>query len=328
MMVARGWLCMIRRDSYDRVLIGVRVHLPVMDTFSKRQKRLNSPAADVFTYDRLSPKLRIQIVKIWEDALGKSEERASRKSNPAYVKLCDELAVEFGLKKLGSKTWYLALSDFFTESADEEQALDMVDEIFRTIVKQHRDRTWRHLFEPSIGADAAIGDLNARFQEHGVGYFFVAGDFTGLIRKDNEHLHQEITLPALSLLRDARFEGANSEYRNAHEHYGHARYKECLNDALKAFESTMKTICTIQSWPFDPARDTASGLIEICINHGLVPPLMRSSLTTIPTLRNKLSAHGQGAEVKVVPQHLAEYVLHETAATIVLLVDGLGALPE
>lgn len=44
------------------------------------------------------------------------------------------------------------------------------------------------------------------------------------------------------VLSDKRYKGASQEFLAANEHYRHGRYKECLNDCLKAFESTMKII--------------------------------------------------------------------------------------
>ena len=146
-----------------------------------------------------------------------------------------------------------------------------------------------------------------------------------LIRKDNEHLHKEAVIPALRLLHEEGFAGADAEYRRAHEHYRKGAYKECLNECLKAFESTMKTICARKKWSYNQT-DTASALIEICLNNGLLPSFMKPHLGAIPTVRNKLSGHGQGEHPKDVPKFYAEYLLHETAATIVFLVDAYKAL--
>jgi len=40
----------------------------------------------------------------------------------------------------------------------------------------------------------------------------------------------------------------------------------------------------------------------------------------VPTGRNKLSGHGQGATPTTVPEHIVSYVLHMAAAAIVFLV--------
>ena len=112
--------------------------------------------------------------------------------------------------------------------------------------------------------DQAIEDLNARFLEHGIGYQFVSG--AGIVRKDSEFLHKEVLLPTLSLLSDKLYQGAQDEFLKAHEHYRHGRIKECLNECLKAFESTLKTICQIRGWKFQQT-DAAKALLDKFCTH-------------------------------------------------------------
>jgi hypothetical protein len=50
--------------------------------------------------------------------------------------------------------------------------------------------------------------------------------------------------------------------------------------------------------------------------------------SSVPTARNKTSGHGQGAAIQIVPDHLAAYVLHMTASTIVFLVKADEALSD
>jgi hypothetical protein len=223
------------------------------------------------------------------------------------------------------------LVKFFAEQASTEQALDIIDLSFRFILFMHKKRSdWAGLFKVTATAGEAISDLNERFLQHGVGYAFV---HDGLIRKDNEHLHQESILPALRVLHEQGFEGANEEYRLAHDHYRHGQYKDCLNNCLKAFESTMKTICTSRGWTYQ-STDTASTLIKVCIENGLFPSFLeahfgviQSLLTSgIPTVRNKMGGHGQGPDALPAPAYFAEYLLHETATTIVFLVGSFKAL--
>ena len=91
----------------------------------------------------------------------------------------------------------------------------------------------------------------------------------------------------------------------------------------------MKTICDKRSWSYQKT-DTAKRLISVCLNNGLVPPFwenhfsgLRSTLESgVPTVRNKLSGHGQGDVPTDVPDHIVSYALHMTAATIVFLVTA------
>jgi hypothetical protein len=94
-----------------------------------------------------------------------------------------------------------------------------------------------------------------------------------------------------------------------------------------------KTICAKRDWAHKEV-DTASVLIDICLKNGLLPAFMQTHLGTvksalesaIPTVRNKMGGHGQGPEPKEVPRFYAEYRLHETAASIVFLVDAYSNL--
>ena len=100
-----------------------------------------------------------------------------------------------------------------------------------------------------------------------------------------------------------------------------------MNDALKSFESTMKSICDKRGWAYDP-KDTSKKLIDICYKNGLIPTFWQQNMSAlrslleggVPTGRNKLSGHGQGATPTTVPEHIVSYVLHMAAAAIVFLV--------
>ena len=154
-----------------------------------------------------------------------------------------------------------------------------------------------------------------------------------MIRVESQLIHAEVVKPVLNLITAEEYEGANAEFLKAFEHYRKGDTKECLNECLKAFESTMKAICTKRKWTFKHT-DTASTLIDVCFRNGLIPPFIQSHIAAvrtalesgIPTLRNKLSGHGQGAEVTEVPPHYASYMLHLTATTVKFLIDSDNAL--
>ncbi len=168
-------------------------------------------------------------------------------------------------------------------------------------------------------------------EEHRIGYQLESGK---IIRIDSKFMHSEVVKPALTVLADNMYKGANDEFLKAHEHYRHGRYKECLNECLKSFESTMKAIYTKRGWSYNE-KDTAHRLIGICFQNKLIPDYLQSKFNSlqsslesgIPTVRNRTSAHGQGSEISEVPSYLASYLLHLTATTILLLADAEKALP-
>ncbi len=122
--------------------------------------------------------------------------------------------------------------------------------------------------------------------------------------------------PALRLLNENSYQGAQQEFLSAYDHYRHAKYKEALNDCLKSFESTMKSICDKRQWTYSK-NATAKSLIHVCFENGLVPSFWQQQLTSlrsmlessIPTGRNNLSGHGQGATPTEVPDYLVAYML-------------------
>ncbi|HEY8998161.1 MAG TPA: hypothetical protein VIM60_09690, partial [Edaphobacter sp.] len=232
--------------------------MSIIETFSKRQKKLQGHTRDFFTYDELPDGLRVQICHIWQQAIG-VDKRDHMGYNPVYKELERCLAAEFGLFSLGNNLYgYLKpIVDYFMNSADTSQALDMIEVSFQFLVRFNKSMQWRGAWQQRISTDEAISDLNGRFLEHGIGYAFVDGHPPQLIRKDNEYLHKEVVLPSLRLIHEEGFDGANAEYRRAHEHYRMGSQKECLNECLKAFESTMKTICAKKKWPYKDS-DTAS----------------------------------------------------------------------
>lgn len=146
---------------------------------------------------------------------------------------------------------------------------------------------------------------------------------------DSQFLHSDVVKPVLKVLSEKMYSGANEEFLSAHEHYRNKRYKECLNDCLKSFESVLKIICEKRKWKYS-RNDTAKALLDSCFQNGLIPDYfqaqfasLRSGLESgVPTVRNKLSGHGQGIEQRDVPQYMARYLLNLTATSILLLTDA------
>lgn len=104
----------------------------------------------------------------------------------------------------------------------------------------------------SLSPEDARKELDKRFFQHALGYQFTVG--IGLTRVDSEFLHTEATVPAVELLRSQRFAGPLEEFHRAHEHYRQGRYKESMNAALNAVESTLKAICDRRKWKYSEGR--------------------------------------------------------------------------
>ncbi|CAG2148299.1 STM4504/CBY_0614 family protein [Cupriavidus numazuensis] len=300
----------------------------VFDLFSKRQKRARGEMPDVYVYDNLPQPLRVQIIHIVNDAFGEAG-YSSTHAHDAYEFVKQALCREFGVFELVkySKSDQESVFNFFLQEESVERALDVVELCFK-VIQTYIPENWSYLNNTrrKIEPVDAVVELNERFKEHGVGYQFESGE---IIRVDSQFLHAEAVKPTLAILRDKNFKGANEEFLKAHEHYRHGRYKECLVDALKAFESTMKTICSLRGWPTQPT-DTAKNLISTCMSNGLFPAYFESQFSSIrsllesgvPTVRNKNGGHGQGTAPVAVPEYLARYTLNLTATTVLFMVEA------
>jgi len=312
----------------------------VFETFSKRQKkREKAGQLDVYQYDTLSDKFRRQVIHIWLGAIGPYIEpeyngllsSLSRQSpsNQLWYLIFDTLRREEGVFDLGQRgeSPFVQCQQYLL-AADTRSALDIIELSFKVIDRRVRylspDQLWNSKVTQS--ADDAILELNARFQEHSIGYQFEGGE---LIKVGSQYIHSSVVKPALTLLHDKSFRGAESEFLSAHEHYRKGRYKEAIVDALKAFESTIKAICDARKWHYSPS-DSAKELIKIIFDEQLIPPMLQTQFaglrslleSGLPTVRNKTSGHGQGSIPVDVPEYFAAYALHLAASNIVFLVEA------
>jgi hypothetical protein len=308
----------------------------ILETFSKRKKRLEKQGqADVYQYDELPQPFRIQVHHIWRRSIGpyvhigEYSSREEPKSNEVWKSLHDLLTNELGKFSLGSNGDYFQRCSEHVLKGTTDDALDIIELSFRIIDTWVRDFSPFDRADSSIeqGSDSAIEELNHRFREHAIGYQYINGE---IVRVDSQFIHAEVIKPALSLLNSHGFEGAAEEFLRAHEHYRHERHKEAINEALKAFESTVKTICQLRNWSHPP-NATAHTLIQVLMDNGLIPKQLLSEFTAVrtvlesglPTVRNtSTSSHGQGPSSVSVPGHLVAFALHVAAANIVFIVEA------
>lgn len=341
--------------------------MAILDIFSKRQKRMRGEVPDVYSYDRMPQPLRVQIVHIVADIIKKSVRWGVNPAIiDALNDGVDALCREYGIFRLpaeytGKPNKIDDLLNFIIQEQDVERVLDAVEHSFNCMNREMESSVYGHFYgvvpkarkftgAPVVtgagpvvtGAGSAVvpkarkflsetlpsavEELNERFAEHAVGYRYSDGK---IIRIDSGFIHAEIVKPALQVLGEKMYAGAQEEFLNAHDHYRHDRPKEAINECLKALESVMKSICKKRGWRCGN-KDGASRLIGICFDRGLVPEFWRSHFTAlrstlesgVPAARNKVGAHGQGAAPTSVPRHIAAYVLHMTAAAIVFLAEA------
>lgn len=267
--------------------------------FSERIKNKDGEP-EVYIYDEFPEAFRNQVFYIMEDVLDKYTEEYDEKlwNHLYYV-----FAREKGIKNLGmydiEKSGNYGKSNFeeYIAKSDNIDFLDMLDFVFNKIDVGIRKIPPKFHTQKDIGdiVDKTVEELNYRFKQHNLGYEFVNGE---VIRIDNKLLHQEVIKPALRLLYEENFDGAEEEFRKAFEYRRKGDNKNAILEAGKAFESTMKTICDKKSYTYDKAKDTAKKLIEILESNNFYPSYMSSHMANLrttlgsglPVVRNKQAA--------------------------------------
>ena len=299
--------------------------MTVTDLFSKRERRKRGEYPDVYEYDDIPNELRVQIVHIIRDGFGTPVEfhGSHNRALEIYGLIHDTLCREYGCFRLNQYNSRVdSVLNFLLQVENTERAIDVIELSFKYIDSIVREDT--HQFQDlKISPDDAIDELNHRFRERGIGYQYESGM---VVRIDSQLIHSEVVQPTLNLLQDPKFKGANQEFLSAHEHYRNRKYKECLNESLKALESCLKAICKARKWPYSET-DTVKRLIEIVFDHQLIPSSLQSHFSAlrstlearVPPLRNRLGGHGQGSQIVIVPESIAAYALHLTASNILLL---------
>ena len=294
-----------------------------MYTLYSKRMRNASGEPEVYIYDTFSQTFRNQFFHVIEELFDYLEDSGL---TGVWSFIHDSFARELGVKSLGYPHYSEKKQiEEFVEKSGNTEFLDFLDYAFSRITLT-RDMPARYVSKDDINKQitSAFVEINFRFRQNNLGYEFV-NDV--LIRKDNEHVHQNTVKPALRLLYESGFEGAEQEFLDAFEHRRKGENKDAILDALKAFESTMKAICDGMGYSYDPAKSTAKELIVILENNAFYPTYMNNHMTSLrtslesglPTMRNKNAGHGQGAAVVNVSDEFAEYALNLAATNIVLL---------
>lgn len=306
--------------------------MSIFDLYSRRKRQGKTAGkADVYQYDDLPQPLRVQVVNLWRWAIGPvlTGGFANQPNWSIWVAIQEGLAHEKGVPVLASgDDPFTRCVKYFLSERPIDDLLDLLELTFRYIANladlneyQRRDRGI------TVTGEEAIYELNFRLREAGVGYQF---EGNSIIKLDSQYVHSEAVKPALILLADGRFRGPQQEFLHAHEQYrkarsdDHKKLEDVVTGALKSFESTLKVICDLKKWQYDP-KATAAPLVQLVIDKGLIPSYLQSSLEGLATLRNRIGGHGQGSQIRDVPYYLASYALHLSASNIVMLVEAFKA---
>ena len=141
-----------------------------------------------------------------------------------------------------------------------------------------------------------------------------------IIIVEEEVAYKEAVEPTLAILGHHQFAAANSEFRHGLEHYRRGRHQDCLTSCGSALESVLKVICDRKGWNYNN-RAALGELLDLVIAQLGLEAVYAEKFKLLATIRNRSSSsHGGGGSPRVGDRHLAQYMVTDTAATIVFLV--------
>lgn len=294
--------------------------------YSRRHKKEKNLFPDVFTYEQVPEKLKITLYKIFDRAF-QFTASVSYSSNQFdfYKAIHNELCEEHSKHHLGKKQPYVPgdyrenVINEFLYGNDFLLVVDLINLVCDSLLGAYHQFGRSDILE-------FIREINQRMLEHGFGYQYEDGL---LIRIDSKHTHTEIIKPALSLLRDKRFQNADEEFRQAFDAYKAGNYDEAIRVASNAFETTMKIIFKLRNYELPTKnKQQASTLIAYLRTNNFIADFntevfngLAKSMESVSIIRNNIAAHGQGHEKRVIEESMVSYVLNMTASTIKMLVE-------
>lgn len=245
------------------------------------------------------------------------EEVVFDRYKPIISKFCEETA-ELCLRvpSWNSENLSLIFYEYFLSEQNLKKLFLLIEIFFEELYKK----------QGSVVYTMTANKLNKRFKEHLFGYKFERGK---IIKYNSSYLQEEVVEPALKLINNEIFSGAEREFRQALEDYRQDNNIAALNSCGRALESTIKIICDLNKWNYTP-KDTAGRLINICKDNNLFEDCFygeANSLVEIlangaPRLRNGKSGHGSGSQEKEIPDFYVDYMIHTTATVIIFLINA------
>ena len=165
--------------------------------------------------------------------------------------------------------------------------------------------------------------LNQIFDEERCHWRIINGLF---FKMDNEFMEAHVLSKAQTLMKLQGFNGALEEFEEARRGLTAGDAKGAIQNAALSFESVLKTVA-------DQVAGNASTLIRKLDGIGFwddLPAHVRKAfeeqvMMTLPTIRNRLSGHGQGKDTVEIPLHYGELAIGLAACFNLFLINKVTA---
>ncbi len=220
------------------------------------------------------------------------------------------------------------------KSYSTENILDLLDILIAQYIKKIDSINPCNRFEEddieeiTLEKNVFVNNLNETIEHNNLGYCVINNV---IATKESDFLHQEVVSKPLTLLVNEEFNGAAEEFTKAIDNYTKKDYENCVLEACKAFESTIKSILDNRQIEYETTGPNAKlnkymdklkaeGLFDSYLDsfsNNLIA-ILNSSVNTV---RNRLAGHGDGSEPKEVERSYASFALNLSGSCIMFLLD-------
>lgn len=309
--------------------------MPIKDLFIRRKEKIEGKSKEYYS-KKINQTVRHKIIGYILDC-NLEIKGGFGGTIPSYNEIkdfCVKLEREFGRTICSTYGYHSEFQEFLFNCSDDEflSSLEILFKLKYKNITKMKGYAHFNLADRLVSLFKVINDV---FEIDKVGYKIIMVDIQGLpfmvVPIDSQYLHSEAIQKPLTLMHNADFKGALDEFEKALDDYRNKKYGDAIHKAVKAYESTLKTILTLKSIPFDPKRDKIPDLVEkIRNNSNIIISSLNSAFDSFwsvlkngpPTLRNMPgSGHGQGNQVTNFEKSYADYVLRFTGVYIAFLIE-------
>ena len=293
--------------------------LVVRELFTKRKKAADEAAArargekiDYLVADA-PQEFRYQLWYALQAAFNNGSYDARDMQRAGFGALHAHLREEYGVGRLSKSAaasdFVEDLGQFVLQDATTPKLMDVIDGAMRGVsVSQDR------YLGPQVAANFYT-TVRRRMSEHKLAYDIVGGQ---VVEKDSEELHQEVVVPALTLLHGrSRFKDAERQHREALDELAKENWADAITDANAAVEVVARTVLGFQ-------QGQLPGMLQELRKQGLLGDPQEGRLrkvvdgfSELADIRNKEGdAHGNTSD-----RGTAWLAVHWAGALIVYLVE-------
>ncbi len=205
------------------------------------------------------------------------------------------------------------------QAASTAQLMDVVDAVITVLIREATDSASGHTLHAFNALKSFNETVVRRLREHRLAYDIV--DFK-VVAKSSEELHQQVVVPALTLLRgQPQYAGAEKQYRDALDELAAGNWADAVTDANAAVENLLRTIVGFQQGQLPDLLAEARRLGLFGDNQTNRIKKVVSGLTALSDVRNTDSdAHGNETDSAT-----AWLAVHWAGALLVYLVQRAGS---